>query len=346
MPPRRRGWALVWIALCSPAAAQEPVLAAPVGYTAFALIDAARQRPLPTTIWYPAADGTANAPMSYHRVFRGTAAENAPWRDAAARRPLVLLSHGDKGSNADQCWLAEALARHGYVVAAVSHWKNTWEGYDRVETVRVWERPLDVSALLDALLADPVWGPRIDRDRVGAAGHSSGGYTVLALAGAIYRPLQMRAYCESPQRGPDCDLAKDLPLHEVDFTPANRSYREPRVRAVFAMAPAIGPGLDADSLKAIAVPVDVMAAENDEVLPFALHAARVAREIPGAQLHRLGDGGHFAFMPECTTMTKVATFFMKFDICGRKTPAVRSQLHAQIAHEAVTFFDQALRAPD
>ena len=48
-----------------------------------------------------------------------------------------------------------------------------------------WERAVDLSKVLDGMLADPEFGPRIDPHRVGAAGFSYGGYTVLELAGGI-----------------------------------------------------------------------------------------------------------------------------------------------------------------
>jgi predicted dienelactone hydrolase len=49
------------------------------------------------------------------------------------------------------------------------------------------ERPFHVSRVIDALLSDAEWKDRIATDtqgpRVGAMGHSAGGYTAIALAG-------------------------------------------------------------------------------------------------------------------------------------------------------------------
>jgi len=65
---------------------------------------------------------------------------------------------------------------------------------------RVWERPQDLSIMVDRLLDDPIFGPRIDLRRVGAAGFSIGGYTALALAGGMLDLHALQAaYRESPR---------------------------------------------------------------------------------------------------------------------------------------------------
>ena len=56
-----------------------------------------------------------------------------------------------------------------------------------------------MSRVIDALLSDPEWSPRIARDsrgaRVGAVGHSAGGYTVIALAGGMPELSRLAAHC-------------------------------------------------------------------------------------------------------------------------------------------------------
>ncbi|MFP5304483.1 MAG: alpha/beta hydrolase family protein [Gammaproteobacteria bacterium] len=314
----------------------------PVAYTGVEYFDTARSRPVAATIWYPAAAGAQVVPVRYDWSFRGQAAPCAAYAEAGAPRPLVLLSHGDKGSAVDQSWLAEALAADGYIVAAAAHWMNTWRRNTPEQTLRVWDRPQDLSYLLDALLADPVWGARIDAGRIGAAGHSSGGYTVLALAGAVYDPLRMAAYCGEAGDAPDCRLRDGVDVARIDWSGAGKSYRDPRVRAVLAMAPALGPGIVDASLGAIDVPVQIVAAADDEVLRFERHAARYAAAIPNARLLRLPQGGHFAFMPQCTVVTWALTYFMDYDVCGRRSGVDRAPLRARIAQDALSFFGNSL----
>jgi predicted dienelactone hydrolase len=312
------------------------------GYVNLAYEDTVRQRPLAVKLWYPAAGGTSVAPMSYEHAWKGLAVAGAPYRADAKPMPLVLLSHGDRGSNLDQSWLAEALAANGYLVASVAHWKNTWNDNEPEATLRAWERPQDGTAVLDRLLSDEMWRARVDESRIAAAGHSSGGYTALALAGAVYAPMQMSRYCASHESAADCALAGGA-VGRIDFSKAGASYRDQRVRAVFAMAPALGPGIDEASLRAIALPVAIVYAADDEVLrPPELHARRYAAAVPGARVVELPRGGHFGFMPECTWVTRTFTFFKTFDICGRKTDVDRAALHATVAYEALAFLSASL----
>lgn len=314
-----------------------------VGVTQLSLEDTARKRPLPVRLWYPAAAAAVEQPQAYARAFKGSAAPDAAF--GAGPAPLVVLSHGDRGNNTNQSWLAEALAANGTIVAAVDHWKNTTDDFIPEATIQVWERPQDLSFVVSALLADATWKGRIDPARIGAAGHSSGGYSALALAGAVYSPFRLREYCQGPQAGPDCALGKGLAYETIDFKPSMKSYRDARIRAVFAMAPAVGPSIEPASLQGIAIPVHIVAAANDELVPFEQHAARYARGIPDARLTTLAGGGHFVFMPECNLVATVFTWFHRYDICGRRhDEVVRTDVHAQVARAAVEFFGASLAA--
>src|SRR3546814_17232087 len=61
-------------------------------------------------------------------------------------------------------------------------------------------RPIQVSATISALLADPRWKRLVDPDRIGVAGFSAGGYTSLLVVGAEPRFDRFLGYCE---RHPD-----------------------------------------------------------------------------------------------------------------------------------------------
>jgi predicted dienelactone hydrolase len=339
----RAALAVALLALGLAACTEPPGPARPgkVGMTTLQFVDAARQRPLDVQLWYPAAPDATETPQAYERAFRGRAALDGAYLDGG-RRALIVLSHGDRGTNVNQSWLGEALAGHGYIVASVAHWLNTRTHNTPEATLRAWDRPQDVSFVIGALLQDATWQPRIDAARIGAAGHSSGGYTALALAGARYWPPQMRDYCRGPQAGPDCGLVRGIDVERFDFTGAAAPYRDARVRAALALAPALGPGMTDESLNAIGVPVAIVATRDDEILPFEQHAARYAREIPGAQLDVLPAGGHFVFMPECNVAGRVFTWFNAFDVCGRRHDVDRGAVHAQIVQRALAFFGTKL----
>jgi predicted dienelactone hydrolase len=312
----------------------------PVGVTTRDFDDPARGRPLATTIWYPAAPGSVEEVIWWDGIFPGHGAWQAPLRAAPSRLPVVLLSHGSGGDGSNLAWLAEGLAEHGYVVVAVDHPGDRFGDTSQVGRFAAWRRPRDVTVVLTRLLTDETFGPRIDAHRIGAAGHSSGGFTVLELAGVRFRPATMLAYCKGPHAGTDCTLIAGVDLASIpDRDDAQRSYRDRRIRAVLALAPVLGPGVTAPSLRAIDVPVGIVASPTDELVPYARNAERYARLIPHARQLAIPDAGHFVFMPVCTEAGKVLIPM----VCVDRAPEVdRSAVHAQALEWATPFFDKAL----
>ena len=77
------------------------------------------------------------------------------------------------------------------------------------------------------------------------------------------------------------------------------SYRDPRVRAVFAIAPAEGRTLTQQSLSRIAIPVDLVVGDLDTMTPAARNAGYVHDHVPGSQLSVLPGVGHYTFIATC-----------------------------------------------
>ena len=122
------------------------------------------------------------------------------WSNGAMeRQPVIVFSHGFHGCATQSRFLMEAFAAAGYLVFAPNHADATCSGgtghwSDKAETPlqhpESWtakdfrNRAEDVRRLLDALRTDERFRTRADLSRLGLAGHSLGGYTVLGLAGA------------------------------------------------------------------------------------------------------------------------------------------------------------------
>jgi predicted dienelactone hydrolase len=111
-------------------------------------------------------------------------------RPVPGRRPLVALSPGFSVSRHTLTMLAEELASRGFIAAAIDHaYESTGTAFPdgRILTCVACElaegrealalaahgRAADISFVLDELLRR--YPDRIDRDRIGAAGHSLGG---------------------------------------------------------------------------------------------------------------------------------------------------------------------------
>jgi predicted dienelactone hydrolase len=312
---------------------------------------------LRVTVWYPAAAGAAEAPTDVgppgKPVFRpGEVATDAPWADER-RHPVVLVSHGFGGTARQMTWLGTALARAGYVAVAVDHpGTNGLDGVTPQGAYAPWERTLDLRAALDLALADSALAPHLDAGRVGAAGFSLGGFTAALLAGARTDFGHFDAFCAGPERDAICDPQKEFPL---DFRQAPRvladpamaaavarrdgDLREPRVRAAFLVAPALGEAIAAASLAGVRVPVEIVYGEADLVVPPATNALRLARGIAGAGTLALPGVGHYDFLSECGAFGRQVAA----DYCAETAAAPRARTHAQVQAAAVAFFDRTLR---
>jgi predicted dienelactone hydrolase len=276
--------------------------------------DSSRNRSIPFEVWLPQAEIDL------------------------VKFPLVLVSHGSGGEYSNHTWLIDSLVENGFIVAALNHPLNTTRDNTDEGVISVWHRPRDMTLLLDFLLKDSKWVDVIDADRIGAAGFSSGGYTVLALAGAIYDPEQMNAYCNSEDRGLDCELATDA--SDVDFRGASASYKDERIKAVFSMAPAVGPAITKESLAEVTLPVFIIAANDDELVNPRYGAVRYAEYISTADLVLLPGGGHFIFL-ECNAITTVVDWFNKeLDLCGTKFNVDRDEIRKSVFSNALDFFTE------
>jgi len=249
-----------------------------------------------------------------HEIFQGHAvAADAPLSAAHAIYPLLLLSHGTGGSADSLDWLGAGLAAAGYVVAGVNHPGNnalepmTMEGF-----VLWWERALDMSEVLDGVLADPMLGSRIDRDSIGALGFSAGGYTVLELAGARTNLPAFRAFCASPAADAICHAPEMSRIKAGGSTPSapspemaasmsrsGASYRDQRIKAVFSIAPGIGQAFDANSFADVQIPVALMAGTADAIAPVKTNIEHIAGLLPRASVTLLPGVGHYTFLDVC-----------------------------------------------
>ena len=306
-----------------------------VGVISVFFDDDSRARSIETQIYYPTRE--QGSTLSYG-IYLEPIARAASY-DGRGRLPLVVMSHGSGGTPFDQAWLAEALVRAGYLVAAVRHPGNAALDTDPQEMVQIWNRPEDVRVTLSGLLAHPVWGRRIDPGRIGAAGHSMGGYTVIALAGGIYDVKRARAHCASARRDPSCDAVPDFDRSKIDYGPSGRSYRDPRVRAALALVPAVGPGTTPESCARIDIPVAIVGGAKDTLVRVGPHARHFAQMIPTSEFALDARADHFSFVTDCHPLARA----LDVGICGKGTPEDRAAVQRDTIALALEFFGRTLR---
>jgi len=345
--------------------ARAPLLAAFVAMLAWATPASAQYAGLRTLV-VPGAEPVTVA-LFYPTPVVARTQPMGPWRPVvtpgapvatAPLKGLILISHGTGGHELGHHNLATRLAADGHLVAALRHPGDNWEDRSMITSGRYFsERPRQVSRVLDALLASPEWGPRIPAGRIGAVGHSAGGYTVLALAGAQAEPARAAEHCRNVSDDPGfCSLGK-LPSRPQSGQAAPAvaaavtaqgpaavqdgplvSVADLRIRAVVAMAP-MAVVFTPDSLKAISVPVRQMVAERDAVLTGKYHGGYVAANLPAAQASTVPGAGHFAFMAQ--SVWPLAS--EAGDAAANPEGFDRVAYHATLENEVADFLDRQLR---
>ncbi len=156
--------------------------------------DTASHRSLEGFVWYPTEETAGQEPLLGNAVWAGVDAIKDA-KPAPGPFPLVVLSHGMYGNARNQAWLAADLAKRGYVVAAISHPGTSTFARDPDDARQLWQRPKDISRVIDHMLQAPEFGVQIDPDRIFMAGHSLGGFTAIALAGGRYDAAQLDSFC-------------------------------------------------------------------------------------------------------------------------------------------------------
>lgn len=303
-------------------------------------------RKLDIAVWYPAAAGEAVL-VGDNKVFVGQSVQtDAPL--APGLHSLVVLSHGFSGHVFNQGWLAVDLAAHGYVVAAVNHPGTTSRNMDKAVGARLWERPRDISRVIDELTRNPAWA--ISNDGVAVIGHSLGGWTVMELAGARFDVPLFEADCRENKKLAPCEVYRQLGAG-VDAeakTALQQDLSDPRVKAVVSLDLGLARGFDAESLSRVGVPVLVIAADGgDERMPAGMESRHLADLLPPATTRYAAIPGtsHFSFLPVCKPgAVELLEADVKGDgmVCRDGRDGDRATIHRQVADEIAGFLDAAL----
>jgi predicted dienelactone hydrolase len=199
-----------------------------------------------------------------------------PQRFKPGQTPVIVLSHGLASRPEDFAARAKHLASYGYVVALPQHPGSDYqqaqeliEGFSRevFQLNEFIDRPADISYVLDYLEQQnqAVYGGRLNLTKVGVVGHSFGGYTALAVAGATidFDYLEQECDISIPRLNTSLLLqcrALDLPRKEYNF-------RDQRVAAVMAVNPVNSSIFGPEGLSKISLPVFVAGGTYDPATP-------------------------------------------------------------------------------
>jgi predicted dienelactone hydrolase len=225
---------------------------------------------------------------------------------------LAVISHGNGGSYQIYRALCATLAAGGWLVAGFDHPGNNRKD-DRLKdsAQNLEDRPRHISLLIDTLLEQGL----VAAPRIAVIGHSLGGYTALALAGA-------KAWT---REGEPLKLQPD-----------------PRIDALVLLAPAAFWFMAPEAMRAVDLPILILQGERDHITP-ALHAELIAKGVahPGqVTLHTVSGAGHFSFISPFPPAMRRPDFPPANDPEGFD----RAAFHASYPHDVLAFLDRVLPA--
>ena len=316
------------------------------GLTDLRIDDRQGQRILDGFIWYPTNETSGLTRFHGNAVWVGIEAIGDA-EPAPGIFPLVVLSHGMYGNAMSQSWLASELSKRGFVVAAANHPGTTTWARDADDARQLWERPKDVSRVIDHFLTVPELSAHVDRERIFMAGHSLGGFTAIALAGGRYDARKLDQLCA---RHPADRVCRIVDSWQVAETPEDRArmeadLSEPRIRAFAVFDLGGTQTFSAASLGSILKPMLVFGAPRNidrTGLDLGIESRALIAALPNGTAQYLEPGtlAHFDFLGECTPQA--------IDILKEEEPedvfvcieggSDRHAEHQMIINEVVNFF--------
>jgi len=289
--------------------------------------------PVEVGVWYP----TNAAPSAMRLGFNAQlVAAGAPV--TGDHLPLIVMSHGAGGFFGGHADTAQALAEAGFVVAALTHPGDNYRDLSRATAPA--DRPTALSALIGWMLETSPFKDDLDPQRIGAFGFSFGGFTVLAAAGGEPDLSKMAAHCLQHAANFDCKLIASHPPPADAQTP--QWVHDPRIKAVVAVAPALGFAFGEEGLKGITAPVQLWKAANDEILPGDDYAEAVHRHLGRPHDYRIVQGaGHYDFLAPCAFTPPADLAYL----CASAPSFDRRAFHRLFNAAVVGFFTDQLVAP-
>ena len=210
---------------------------------------------------------------------------------ATANKPLIVFSHGFGSVRTDLRYLAEHLASHGYVVAALEH-PGSNETNSKVvskgkkllvEPQEFLDRPRDVSFILDELeklnqtANNPLQG-KLATNNVMVVGYSFGGGTALALAGGELQIENLKQRCQ--QNSAKTNLSQGLQCVAQALPEKTYQLRDSRIKQAIALNPTTSFMFGETGLTKVQIPTLILSSSADKITPALTEQVMGFAKIP------------------------------------------------------------------
>src|ERR1700723_3814050 len=255
-------------------------------------------KPLTVGIWYPASAPVSNVPLGMFT--QSVAVDGAV---VGSHLPLILISHGTGGSLTSHYDTALALAKAGFVVAALTHTgDNTGDQSYTGNRIDLIDRPRQSHVVLDYLLDKWKDHSQIDPERIGMFGFFLGGFTTLVEIGGTPDLERMARFCAKRPTAPECDFVKQQHGDQLEPPASVPAWvHDARIKAAVVVAPAVGFLFADGGLKQVSVPVQLWRTFNDNQSPNAWNSEVVRKELPKwPEEHVVPGVDHFVFLAPCS----------------------------------------------
>lgn len=248
---------------------------------------------LPVQLWWPSRDADRGSVAEYDDLITGEARTQGDVTCDGGPLPVVVFSHGNSGIRWQSTFLTERLAAHGYVVVAPDHVDNTlFDIDDALRDAVAVRRPQDVRDAYDWAVTRPEVADCVDPSAGYAViGHSFGGYTSLAIGGALVDVDGLKAKCDAGQTEFLCDLT---PYVDDAWWDAG----DPRAWAAIPLTP-VGADEFGAGLADAVIPTLVVGGERDELTTMDDQILPIYQGLPDANLATVLNAGHFSFSVMC-----------------------------------------------
>jgi predicted dienelactone hydrolase len=316
-----------------------------VGVQTLELTDASRSRTFTVEVWYPTTAPDADILYTTQLGKTPVRISGRATRDATPLKetfPLIVASHGQPGVRFQYAYLCEQLASRGFVVASIEHTGSTYKDLTEQDYVTsLVYRPQDVLFTIDEI---PKRVASADANNVGLLGYSYGGYSVINAAGAGLDGAAFTEYCQTAaDKGPCFALPFFASLEQARGI--NVVQSDPRIKAVFVMAPYGQPWLGEKSMANLKVPLFVAVGENDDVAVYERDGLEYFRRAGSENkyLLTLENAQHNPFV-ECPEDLKT-TSWQDFERCSEPVWN-HERSHDITKHFASAFFGRFLQSDE